>query len=336
MKGFILFLLFTCPVQITFATESTGNDVIKIIESILAKPDANIDLAKTKLTIDKLVDPSININAAMGKINQMVKTLKRDLNPDMMPLDKALSLSSFLYESGYWNNYKPFQYDLDDPFGQKLNNKLISTYLNTKKGNCISMPILYAILAEKLGLDVTLSTAPLHVFVKFKDPTSGKYFNIETTDKGQPASNDFYHTKSLITDIAIQNGVYLQPLTKKQTVAVMAMVLNGSFEKQGKWQHSIDLAKLLLKVYPRYAYAMIKVGNGYSRLLNIEISKAKIKGSYTSEEKQHMDHLYQQNIQWFAKAEKLGWHLSTQEENDNYLNAIKKRQALLTKTTQGK
>ena len=122
MKGFILFLLFTCPVQITFATESTGNDVIKIIESILAKPDANIDLAKTKLTIDKLVDPSINFNAAMGKINQMVKTLKRDLNPDMMPLDKALSLSSFLYESGYWNNYKPFQYDLDDPFGQKLNN----------------------------------------------------------------------------------------------------------------------------------------------------------------------------------------------------------------------
>ena len=320
--------------QVVFAEENSTN-AIQVIESLLNKPDAEIDLAKAKLTIDKLVDPSINSDVVMTKINNMLKTLKKDLNPNMIPFDKALSLSAFLYDSGYWNNYKPFQYDFDDPFGQELNTKLISTYLNTKKGNCISMPILYVILADKLGLDVTLSTAPLHVFVKFKDPISGKYFNLEATDKGQPASDDFYRKKANITDTAKQNGVYLQPLSKKQSIAVMAMVLNESFEKQGKWQKSIDLAKLLLNVYPQYAYAMIKVGNGYSRLLNAEISKVKIKGSYTLAEKQHMDYLYQQNLQWFAKAEKLGWQMRPQEENNDYLNTIKKRQKLLTQA-QGK
>ena len=327
-------MLIAFQMQVAFAAEnSTG--AIQVIESILNKPDTEIDLAKAKLTIDKLVDPSINSYVVMTEINKMVKIFKKDLNPNMMPFDKVLSLSAFLYEPGYWNNYKPFQYDLADPFGQELNTKLISTYLKTKKGNCISMPILYAILAEKLGLDVTLSTAPLHVFVKFKDPKSGKYFNIETTDKGQPASDDFYRKKSHITDVAIQKGVYLQPLNKKQSIAVMAMVLNESFEKQGKWQQSIDLAKLLLKVYPQYAYAMIKVGNGYSRLLNAEISKAKMKGSYTPAEKQHMDYLYQQNLQWFAKAENIGWQMPTQKENNDYLSTIKKRQKLLIQT-QGK
>ena len=165
---------------------------------------------------------------------------------------------------------------------------------------------------------------------------TGKYVNLETTDRGQPASEAFYRNKSTITDSAIKNGVYLQSLNKKESVATMVVLLNELYEKQGKWQQSIDLAKLLLRYYPKYAYAMIKIGNGYSGLLDEKVSIAQANGSYSIEEKKQMDDLYQQNIHWFEKAEKLGWQMPTQEENENYLNSVRKRQKLLTRTSQGK
>lgn len=221
-------MFIVAQVQIAFA-EDSATSAIKVIENILNNPDKDIDLAKEKLTIDKLVDPNTDITVALAEIKKMVNTIKSGLNPDLKPLDKAFSLSAFLYEAGYWNNFKPFQYDLDDPLGQNLNSKLLSTYLKSKKGNCVSMPILYAILANKIGLDVTLSIAPLHVFVKLKNPATGQYINLETTDKGLPISNDAYKKDFSISNLAIKNKVYLQPLNKKKVVAVMAMLLNESF-----------------------------------------------------------------------------------------------------------
>ena len=325
LKYLICITVLAWQIQITATAQIIENNAVKVLETLLSKPEVEIDLAVTKLTIDKFIDPSIDVNKVLKDIGAMVSAFRSGVAPDMLPIDKILSLGAFLYERGNWNGYQPFQYDFADPFGQAINNKLISTYLQTKKGNCISMPILFAILADQLGLDVTLSTAPLHVFVKFKDPSTGKYLNLEATDKGQPVSDKFYREKSTITNTAIKNGVYLQPLTKKQSIAVMAILLSEHFEKQGQWQKSIDIAALILEYYPNYAYAMIKVGNGYSKLLSQKLAEVKAKGSYTHEEKKGMDKLYKQNIQWFEKAEKLGWKIPSEQENDEYINSIKNR-----------
>ena len=307
-----------------FKTSKTSK-AIETIKAIFLKPAAEIDLARTKLIFDKLVDPTINVIALLSEINKMAKTVENGLTKNMKPLGKLLSLSTYLYESGYRNKFQPFQYNFEDPFGQNLNSKLISNYIKTKKGNCISMPLLYLILADKLGLDVTLSTAPLHVFVKFKDAISGKYFNLETTDKGQLVKDDFYQQKTAIKSEAIKNGVYLQPLSKKEIVAVMAILLSEHYAIKKQWQQSIDIAKLILKNHPNYVYAMIKIGNGYSRLLALKIKEARENKGYTAKDKQQMDELYKQNFQWFEKAEKLGWQMPSQQENSNYINSIKQR-----------
>ncbi len=316
--------------------QSSELPAVEVLQGIFSKRESEIDLAAAKLAIDQLINPAMDADKVLSDINGMVSTLKSGLAPDMMPMDKILSLSAFLYEGGYWNNNQPFQYDFSDPFGQEINTKLLATYLKTKKGNCISMPILFVILADRLGLDVTLSTAPLHVFVKFKEPLSAKYSNVEATDRGQFVSDQFYREKSTITEQAIANKVYLQPLTKKQSVAVMAILLSEHFERQGQWQKSIGVAELILQQYPNYAYAMIKIGNGYSKLLSEQVAAAKVKGSYTPEEQKKMGSLYQQNLHWFEKAGKLGWQPQSQDENKAYLKIISKRTSSLTSTAKGK
>jgi len=74
--------------------------------------------------------------------------------------DKVITLLSTLYGKGSWNGDRSFSYDLNDPLGRDFHNKLLATYLKTRKVNCTTMPTLVAILAEKLGLTVTLAAGP--------------------------------------------------------------------------------------------------------------------------------------------------------------------------------
>ena len=57
---------------------------------------------------------------------------------------------------------RPFTYDLKDPLGQQVRSKMLSTYVRTRKGNCVSMPVLFLIVADRLGLKVRLAAAPLN------------------------------------------------------------------------------------------------------------------------------------------------------------------------------
>ena len=66
--------------------------------------------------------------------------------------------------------YEPFGYDFKDVFGHKTQESLfVSKLLKTRKGNCHSLPYLYKILAEELGVDAHLALAPNHVYIKHKN-----------------------------------------------------------------------------------------------------------------------------------------------------------------------
>src|SRR6185295_18483907 len=107
-----------------------------------------------------------------------------------------------IYEVGAWNYGRAFGYDHADPFGRILANRLLFTYLRTRQGNCISMPTLFLIVADRMGLNVHLATAPLHMFVRYTDP-QGADHNLETTSGGHEARDALYRQNFPMTDRAI-------------------------------------------------------------------------------------------------------------------------------------
>src|SRR3546814_13674837 len=76
-------------------------------------------------------------------------------------------------------------------------NKLLPTYLASRRGNCVSMPVLHIILAEKLGLNVHLSTAPLHMFVRYTNPQNQRDLSIEPTSGGYPTRDVWSREKQI-------------------------------------------------------------------------------------------------------------------------------------------
>jgi regulator of sirC expression with transglutaminase-like and TPR domain len=174
-----------------------------------------MDFARAKLAVDRFVDPAIDEAAALAELDGMMAIIGKMLGtlpPELASTDieKMKALRAVLYEPGHWNNARPFQYDLSDPLGQQPRAQFLTSYLATRKGNCVSMPMLFLALGERLGLDMTLSTAPLHIFVKFTDRATGKTWNLETTSGAGFTRDEHYHKNLPITDAAVANGVYLR------------------------------------------------------------------------------------------------------------------------------
>lgn len=293
------------------------------IRSILQTSDHDIDLGQAKLVIDQQIDPAVDINANLQKIDAMVGQIRSMPEYGASSASKLAALKRYLYEPGVWNRFQPYRYDLEDPLGTKLDNKLLPTYLSSKKGNCVTMPLLFVILGQRLGLDVAAATAPSHVFVKYRDDT-GTWVNLEATSGANPARDVWIRQQLPMTDEAVANGVYLQPLTRKETVALMAETLTEYYVDQHESEKIITLADLILEYYPKDVSVMIRMSNAYWDLINkYYAQKYRSPNDIPNRAKGHYLYLSQNNRLWAAKAEALGWREYRREDDERYLQSIK-------------
>jgi regulator of sirC expression with transglutaminase-like and TPR domain len=293
------------------------------IHHILKQPEQDIDLGQTKLTIDKHIDPSIDIQANLQKVDAIVNKIRAMPEFGVSSESKLSALKRYLYEAGEWNGNQPYRYDLDDPLGTKISNKLLSNYLVSKKGNCVTMPFLFIILGQRLGLDVTAASAPLHVFVKYRDE-AGTWYNLEATSGANPTRDVWYRQQLPMSDRAVVNGVYLQPLTKKETVALMAKTLTERYVDQHEFEKVITLSDLILEYYPKDVSVMIRKSNAYFDLMNkYYAQKYRSPNDIPDRAKGHYLYLSRNSRLWANKAEDLGWQEYRRENDEKYLLSIK-------------
>lgn len=296
---------------------------VKHVRAILEQPEAKIDLARAKLAIDKMIDPSIDIEANLMAIDRMVKEITEQ--PDFGPLSASelLALQRYVYLPGDWNTRRAFEYDLDDPLGSNVFHKLLPYYLQSRKGNCVTMPILYVILGDRLGLDLTLSTAPKHLLVKFRDDL-GTWINLEATSGANPARDVWLKEQFSISDEALANGIFLQPLTRKEAVAVMAMTLAEYYLYEEEYRKAVAISDLVLEYYPKNVQAMVLKGSAYARISTKEFRKKyPTPNQIPPYLRSYFANLSRSNLWWFEKAEALGWRDETEEERERYLQSIR-------------
>ncbi len=321
IRTITLLLSLHFSVSLCVADELTPADHIR---AVLAQPEQNIDLARAELTFDQMIDPSIDIDAEIARLDQMVVQVRQMAGSGARDLQTVDALKKYLYQAGEWNNFRAYQYDFDDPLGTKLTNKLLHNYMESRKGNCISMPFLFILLGDRLGLDVTASTAPLHVFVKFTDSATGQVYNLETTSGANPTRDAWYREKMPMTDQAIANRIYMATLTRKETVALMAGTVTEYLIQQGRMKDAIMVADAILEVYPNSVHAILNKGSASYRLLRANYWERYPQGPQTipSEERAAFEYLSEMNMQAFVQAEALGWREPGKEYDEDYLRRV--------------
>ena len=114
----------------------------------------------------------------------------------------------------------PLKYNLDDYDSQRdYTSHFVSSMFHSNLGQCYSMPLLYLMMAERMDAEAYLSYAPKHMFIKIKDD-KGAWYNLELTCRSV-LSDYHYMNGSYIKSEAVRNGLYLVPVSKKETVAML-------------------------------------------------------------------------------------------------------------------
>lgn len=281
------------------------------IASILAGTESQLDYARTALAIDALIDPAANLQASEAMIARLVDAARQMAGPNPTDVYKLAAIRKAIYAAGPWNYNRAFTYDQADPLGQVLKNRLISTYIQTRQGNCVSMPILLLIVADLMDLKVHLGTAPLHLFVRYTDP-QGVDHNLEATSGGHEARTDWYRQKLPMTDKALESGIYMRTLSKRESIAEMANVVLDFLVEQRRYQEAVEVADAILKVNPREAYTMVKKASAIGGILQTDfIDKYPTPALIPPALRVHYQALAQENERLFKAAEALGWEPST-------------------------
>jgi hypothetical protein len=155
-------------------------------------------------------------------------------------------------------NY-PLKYNFSDMFGgTDWSNMFVSKLLDTNLGNCHSLPYLYKIICAELNVPCHLALAPNHIYIKHKAEKGG-WYNTELTSATFPV-DAWLMASGYITLEAIQNGIYMDTLSEKESIALCVIDLAQGYnhkypDNDGKFV--IECCDLALKYFPDYVNAML-------------------------------------------------------------------------------
>ena len=223
MKNLLFLLLFVFCKNNSFAqTHYSGQS----IEDILKLPENKINIGIASLVLAKEFYPKLDVQFFLNTFDYLAERYKYYFGKYTNPNDRIAALNTYLYKPGFWNDSITFSYDNNDLQVTKLKNMFINGYIASKEGSCITMPMLYLILGERLGFPIYPVRSAKHFFVRYILQKPIKHFleNIEATNGGGYISNSQYKEDVLIPDKAIKNGVYLRTLTKKEYIASLLLV----------------------------------------------------------------------------------------------------------------
>lgn len=169
----------------------------------------------------------------------------------------------------------PFHYNFEDIWGENdWSDMFVSKLLETGKGNCHSMPFLYKIVCNELGEEAYLSLAPLHMYIKLQSKKWG-WYNTELTNGSFPI-DAWLMASGYIHLTAIQNGIYMDTLSLKESVAYCIFDLAKGYEKKFGVRDGVYILRCCetaLEYFPGFINALLLKAETMKTILFDEAKK---------------------------------------------------------------
>jgi len=205
------------------------------------------DLLEGALIISKYQFPDLNVKKLTAYVEQLKQDIWIELNPNLTALEQVRVINHILFEVHYFigNNV-----DFHNP-----HNSFINMVLESKRGNPLSLSIIYAILAQKLAMPIYGVNLPQHFILAYMggESTYGLYdldknkevlFYINAFSKGTVFNRnevEVYLQQLKLTP----SDNYFYPCSNIEMIKRMINNLLFAFERIGNEQKTNDMKQLL-------------------------------------------------------------------------------------------
>lgn len=247
---------------VAFFLAVSGNSLASTqdsIRSVLTLPEDKINLSEIALLISKEWDPSLDLNAYRTKLNQLTEKTRKQIAGKTSPDTIVAALRQIIHqEEGYAYTDQVDENNIPlDPAEIFLHG-----LLDTKRGYCMTLSLLYLIIGENLGLPLHGIALPNHFFVRYEAKNS--HINIETTQSGSSLPDSYYRQRFGIS--AGRESFFLTPLKKKQTLGSYFSNVGMTYYKQAKPDSAVSYLNLAVQINPESIEAHNNLGNIFAEL----------------------------------------------------------------------
>ena len=226
--------------------------------------------------------------------------------------------------------YEPFVYDFTDVFGHsKRENLFVSKLIETRKGNCHSLPFLYKILAEEIGITANLALAPNHVYIKHRSIKDGMY-NTELTSGIFPV-DAWIMASGFVHIDAIRNGVYMKTLNNKESIALVLIDLADNYNAKfpnNDGTFVLKCTEMAILNYPNFAMALILKAETHKKQIKKEENQDNAKQMLLDLQKEYA-HIHEIGYRNMPEDMYLNWLLTLKTQRNKYedknLNTFNKK-----------
>ena len=235
---------------------SIDTRLLRIQDESNTKPD----LLETLLTVSKHWQPSLNLAPLKNEIEKLTLSVQQKLTGQDKPEDIILILRTLIHEVGGYDYT-----DQVDEKGVPINPEELFLHglLNTHKGYCMNLSLLYLILGQKLELPLHGVALPNHFFVRYEQ--EGVRINIETTERGASYPNSFYQQR-FGTRTDNQNSYFMKNLDARQTLGAYFSNVGMVYYQNQKKERALFYMRLSTSINPKSIDAQNNLANIYSEL----------------------------------------------------------------------
>lgn len=188
-------------------------------EEILALPAEEIDLGRTLLLAELGDTPEAQakIRSYEANLDLMALQIFARLPKDATPKQKIRAINDYVFSE------MRFRFPPHSLYAKEIDMyTFLPAVLDSRRGVCLGVSILYLCLAQRLDLALEPITPPGHIYVRYRGE-NGEIVNIETTARG----------------IDIPSEMYLGLETKKLQTRNLKEVVGHAFMNQAavSWHH---------------------------------------------------------------------------------------------------
>jgi regulator of sirC expression with transglutaminase-like and TPR domain len=178
--------------------------------------------------------PDLEFSTIKNAMEQIYYEVWLEMKPDMLPMEQVRTLNNVLFTKLKFNSKTK---NFHSPA-----NSMISQVLESKKGNPISLCVIYMMVAQKLKLPIYGVNLPSLFILTYKNDHSQFYIN--AFNKGliftKEDIDNYLHQLNLTP-----MDVFYQPCSNIDIVARVLRNLINSFEKLSEMDRVEDVKKML-------------------------------------------------------------------------------------------